>query len=84
MIFELQYTDTKSTLPCRSDNNRSRADTKHLSSCLWEHWVRLKEHITELKEDIQAQIILGNTYHLYLRRDWTLLKGRRTASLQWF
>ena len=24
-------------------------------------------HITELKEDIQAQIILGNTYHLYLR-----------------
>ena len=24
-------------------------------------------HQTELKEDIQAQIILGNTYHLYLR-----------------
>ena len=24
-------------------------------------------HITELKEDIRAQIILGNTYHLYLR-----------------
>ena len=24
-------------------------------------------HLTELKEDIQAQIILGNTYHLYLR-----------------
>ena len=24
-------------------------------------------HVTELKEDIQAQIILGNTYHLYLR-----------------
>lgn len=24
-------------------------------------------HIPELKEDIQAQIILGNTYHLYLR-----------------
>ena len=24
-------------------------------------------HLTELKEDIRAQIILGNTYHLYLR-----------------
>ncbi len=24
-------------------------------------------HLRELKEDIQAQIILGNTYHLYLR-----------------
>ena len=24
-------------------------------------------HLTELKEDIKAQIILGNTYNLYLR-----------------
>ena len=24
-------------------------------------------HVTELKDDIKAQIILGNTYHLYLR-----------------
>lgn len=24
-------------------------------------------HFKELKEDISAQIILGNTYHLYLR-----------------
>ena len=24
-------------------------------------------HLHELKEDIKAQIILGNTYHLYLR-----------------
>ena len=24
-------------------------------------------HMTELREDIKAQIILGNTYHLYLR-----------------
>ena len=24
-------------------------------------------HMTELKEDVKAQIILGNTYHLYLR-----------------
>ena len=24
-------------------------------------------HMTELREDVKAQIILGNTYHLYLR-----------------
>lgn len=28
----------------------------------------------ELKEDIEAQIILGNTYHLYLRPGLDILK----------
>lgn len=27
-------------------------------------------HQRELREDIKAQIILGNTYHLYLRPVW--------------
>jgi queuine tRNA-ribosyltransferase len=31
-------------------------------------------HITELKTDIQAQIILGNTYHLYLRPGLDVIK----------
>ena len=31
-------------------------------------------HMTELKEDIKAQIILGNTYHLYLRPGLEILK----------
>ncbi len=31
-------------------------------------------HATELAEDIQAQIILGNTYHLYLRPGLDILK----------
>ncbi|GHT79459.1 queuine tRNA-ribosyltransferase [Bacteroidia bacterium] len=31
-------------------------------------------HFTELKDDIQAQIILGNTYHLYLRPGIELLE----------
>jgi queuine tRNA-ribosyltransferase len=31
-------------------------------------------HQRELKEDIQAQIILGNTYHLYLRPGLDILK----------
>ncbi len=32
-------------------------------------------HQRELKEDIKAQIILGNTYHLYLRPGLDILKG---------
>ena len=31
-------------------------------------------HLTELKEDIKAQIILGNTYHLYLRPGLNVLE----------
>ena len=31
-------------------------------------------HQHELKEDIQAQIILGNTYHLYLRPGLDVLR----------
>lgn len=31
-------------------------------------------HLHELKEDIKAQIILGNTYHLYLRPGLEILK----------
>ena len=32
-------------------------------------------HFTELKEQVKAQIILGNTYHLYLRPGLTILKA---------
>lgn len=32
-------------------------------------------HFRELKEDIQAQIILGNTYHLYLRPGLDIIKA---------
>ena len=31
-------------------------------------------HLTELRDDIKAQIILGNTYHLYLRPGLEILK----------
>ena len=37
-------------------------------------------HQRELKEDLNAQIILGNTYHLYLRPGTRYYQqGRRTA-----
>jgi queuine tRNA-ribosyltransferase len=39
-------------------------------------------HQRELKEDIKAQIILGNTYHLYLRPGLDLLK--KTGGLHGF
>lgn len=39
-------------------------------------------HLRELKEDIQAQIILGNTYHLYLRPGIEVL--RRAGGLHRF
>jgi queuine tRNA-ribosyltransferase len=32
-------------------------------------------HIKELEEDIKAQIILGNTYHLYLRPGMQVIEG---------
>ena len=31
-------------------------------------------HMRELESDIKAQIILGNTYHLYLRPGLTILE----------
>ena len=34
-------------------------------------------HIPEIKEDTKAQIILGNTYHLYLRPGLEVIEGAR-------
>ena len=36
-------------------------------------------HLRDLKEDVNADIILGNTYHLYLRPGLILLKSRWIA-----
>ena len=67
MTFELQYTDTKS-------NARAgliTTDHGQIQTPIFMPVGTLGTvkgvHVTELKEDIQAQIILGNTYHLYLR-----------------
>ena len=35
----------------------------------------------ELKEDVKAQIILANTYHLYLRPGQNLVKEARTVCI---
>ena len=67
MTFELQYTDAKS-------NARAgliTTDHGQIQTPIFMPVGTLGTvkgvHLTELKEDIQAQIILGNTYHLYLR-----------------
>ena len=67
MTFELQYTDTKS-------NARAgliTTDHGQIQTPIFMPVGTLGTvkgvHLTELKEDIRAQIILGNTYHLYLR-----------------
>ena len=66
MTFELQYTDAKS-------NARAgliTTDHGQIQTPIFMPVGTLGTvkgvHLTELKEDIQAQIILGNTYHLYL------------------
>ena len=67
MKFELQYTDSKS-------NARAgliTTDHGQIETPIFMPVGTLGSvkgvHLTELKEDIKAQIILGNTYHLYLR-----------------
>lgn len=67
MTFELQHTDAKS-------NARAgliTTDHGQIQTPIFMPVGTLGSvkgvHLTELKEDIKAQIILGNTYHLYLR-----------------
>ena len=67
MKFQLQYTDPKS-------NARAgliTTDHGQIETPIFMPVGTLGSvkgvHLTELKEDIKAQIILGNTYHLYLR-----------------
>ena len=66
MTFELQYTDSKT-------NARAgliTTDHGQIQTPIFMPVGTLGTvkgvHLTELKEDIRAQIILGNTYHLYL------------------
>lgn len=67
MTFDLQYTDSKS-------NARAGLITTDHGQIATPIFMPVGTvgtvkgvHVTELKEDIEAQIILGNTYHLYLR-----------------
>jgi queuine tRNA-ribosyltransferase len=67
MKFELQHTDTKS----KARAGKITTDHGEIETPIFMPVGTLGSvkavHMHELKDDIQAQIILGNTYHLYLR-----------------
>src|SRR3712207_1666975 len=74
MKFELQHTDTA------SDARAAVITTDHgqiktpifmpVGTCGTVKGV----HFSELRQQVNAQIILGNTYHLYLRPELGVLK----------
>ncbi len=67
MTFNLQYTDSKSEARAGLINT----DHGQIQTPIFMPVGTLGSvkgvHLHELKDDIKAQIILGNTYHLYLR-----------------
>ena len=67
MTFELQYTDLKTNARAGLiTTDHGQIETPIFMPVGTLGTVK-GVHLHELKEDIQAQIILGNTYHLYLR-----------------
>ena len=53
--------------PAADACSRPTAKSKRPSSCRWARWRRSKAVSQDILEELGAQIILGNTYHLYLR-----------------
>ena len=67
MTFDLQYTDPKSNARAGLiTTDHGQIETPIFMPVGTLGTVK-GVHLHELKEDIKAQIILGNTYHLYLR-----------------
>lgn len=67
MDFQLQHTDTQSKARAGLiTTDHGQIETPIFMPVGTQGAVKAV-HMTELKTDIQAQIILGNTYHLYLR-----------------
>ena len=67
MKFELQYTDPQSKARAgKITTDHGTIETPIFMPVGTQGSVKAV-HFTELKEDIKAEIILGNTYHLYLR-----------------
>ena len=75
MHFDLLHTDSKS---------KARAGVLHTDHGIIETPIFMPVgtagtvkgvHQHELKDDIQAQIILGNTYHLYMRPGMEVIEG---------
>ena len=67
MTFELQYNDTKSNARAGLITTDHGVIETPIFMPVGTQGTVKGVHMTELKEDTKAQIILGNTYHLYLR-----------------
>ncbi|MBO5749475.1 MAG: tRNA guanosine(34) transglycosylase Tgt [Bacteroidaceae bacterium] len=67
MTFELQYTDSKTEARAGVITTDHGQITTPIFMPVGTHGSVKGVHQHELKDDIKAQIILGNTYHLYLR-----------------
>lgn len=74
MDFELQYTDANSDARAGLiTTDHGQIETPIFMPVGTQGSVKAV-HMTELKNDIEAQIILGNTYHLYLRPGLQILE----------
>lgn len=74
MDFKLQYTDGQSKARAGLiTTDHGQIETPIFMPVGTQGAVKAV-HMTELKEDIKAQIILGNTYHLYLRPGLNILQ----------
>lgn len=74
MKFELQYNDSQSNARAGLiTTDHGQIETPIFMPVGTQGAVKAV-HMTELVNDIQAQIILGNTYHLYLRPGLDILK----------
>jgi len=74
MTFELQYNDTKTKARAGLiTTDHGVIETPIFMPVGTQGTVKAVQ-MTELKEDIKAQIILGNTYHLYLRPGTEILE----------
>ena len=74
MDFELQYTDKHSNARAGLiTTDHGKIETPIFMPVGTQGAVKAV-HMTELENDIKAQIILGNTYHLYLRPGLDILR----------
>lgn len=74
MKFELQYKDTKTNARAGLITTDHGVIETPIFMPVGTQGSVKAVHMTELKDDIKAQIILGNTYHLYLRPGIEILK----------
>lgn len=74
MDFELQYTDKHSNARAGLITTDHGKIETPIFMPVGTQGVVKAVHMTELENDIKAQIILGNTYHLYLRPGLDILR----------